>query len=293
MIGLIDGDILVYRIGYSSEDIPERLAWVRLRNYFEEITESLLLSGFTTYLTSSDKSNYRYQIAPDYKGNRTQPKPKHYDFLREQIESRIDFFNSIMVFGKEADDAIGIDASTYSNKKDFIIITVDKDLNQIPGWHYNFVKKKKFYVTKNQGMRYFYHQLLTGDTVDNISGIVGIGNVTADQLLSHCVSESQCFLVVKHIYDATNSTDQMIKRGQLLKIQTKPNEMWQPPEISSKDLSAGVDHLIKVDWRKSFEKFSKIQEKKKLLDMSQSECTSSIPANLDSICQTGSMSNEK
>ncbi len=287
MHGLIDGDILVYRIGYTSEDIPERLAWVRLRNYFEELTDSLILTGYKTYITSSDKSNYRYSIAPDYKGNRTQPKPKHYDFLREQIESRIDFFNSTMVFGKEADDAIGIDASAYSNKKDFIIITVDKDLNQIPGWHYNFVKKKKFYVTKDQGMRYFYHQLLTGDSVDNIRGIVGIGDVIADQLISNCISESQCFHVVKHIYDATNSTDQMIIRGQLLKIQTKPNELWQPPELSPNEINEGVDHLITVDWKKSFEKFSKIQEKKNALLMSQSECTLNTQVSSDSTCLTG------
>jgi hypothetical protein len=41
----------------------------------------------------------------------------------------------------------------------------------VAGWHYNFVKKDKYYVTAEEGMRFFYRQILTGDRADNIQGI--------------------------------------------------------------------------------------------------------------------------
>lgn len=286
MHALIDGDILVYRIGYSTEDVPERLAGVRLRDYFNEITESLLISSYTTYLTSTDKSNYRFQVDSTYKANRVQPKPRHYEYLRNTILND-PLFHSCLVSGKEADDRIGINASIYPSHRDYIVVSIDKDLKQIPGWHYDFVKKRKFYVTKKQAAKFLYYQLLVGDSADNVPGITGIGESIGTKLLAECADERDCYRVVREIYLDVCDIPSLIRRGQLLKIQQKDDEpLWQPPELSEEEIASGASHLIKVDWKKSFERYSKRRAKKDS-STSQLDSTLNTPPSSDSTSPIG------
>ena len=78
-IALIDGDILVYRIGFASEDESESIAMARCCEFLEDI---ILFNGFDEYqgfLTGG--GNFRKDVAKTapYKGNRKAAKPKHYD----------------------------------------------------------------------------------------------------------------------------------------------------------------------------------------------------------------------
>ena len=82
---LIDGDILVYRIGFASEDETEAIAISRCSEFLENL---ILFNGFEDYkgyLTGGD--NFRHEIAKTapYKGNRKAAKPKHYELLREYM----------------------------------------------------------------------------------------------------------------------------------------------------------------------------------------------------------------
>lgn len=286
MHGLIDADLLVYRIGYSTEDTTERLAGVRLKHYFESILERLLLSSHTAYITSNDKSNYRFTIDSSYKGNRTQPKPTHYEYLRSELVDN-PLYNCTVVSGCEADDQIGIDQSTRQRGSS-IIISIDKDLDQIPGWHYNFIKEKKYYVSKINGLRFFYKQLLMGDSSDNVDGITGIGKAMASDLIDGLDTESDMLGVVHHIYTTVGiPEEELVKRGVLLKIRTQENEsLWQLPESFSRLPESEVQRLIVVNWKKSFERYSKRQNSKNL-STNQSDSTSSIQVNSDSTNQIG------
>jgi hypothetical protein len=84
----------------------------------------------------------------------------------------------------EADDALGI-ALTDNNRNnvDCVLVSIDKDLLQVPGLHYNFVKKEFTRVSPYDGLRFFYKQCLIGDKADNIKGVEGIGEVKAERLL--------------------------------------------------------------------------------------------------------------
>ena len=104
---LIDGDILVYRIGFASENETESIAVARCSEFIEDL---ILFNGFGEYqgyLTG--KKNFRNEIAvtAPYKGNRKSAKPKHYQLLRDYMESAWAF---TMIEDQEADDAIGIAA---------------------------------------------------------------------------------------------------------------------------------------------------------------------------------------
>jgi imidazole glycerol phosphate synthase subunit HisF len=58
--------------------------------------------------------------------------------------------------GQEADDAIAIAATEYGDE--CIMASIDKDFDQVPGWHFNFVKNERYYITEEQGRLNFYTQ---------------------------------------------------------------------------------------------------------------------------------------
>lgn len=223
MKALIDGDILVYRIGFASEDENQSIAISRMAEFVEELVMMPGVGDYTGYLTGSN--NYRKEIAKEapYKGNRTAPKPQHYDLLREYLVKSWGFE---MIDGQEADDAIGI-AAYSMDEEDYMIFTIDKDLDMIRGWHYNFTKNDKYFVKEEDTLYTFYKQVLTGDRVDNIPGLKGIGPKKAEKILSGAVSEHELFSAVLAAYDG--NILRMTEMAQLLWIRRKEGEMWQPP----------------------------------------------------------------
>ena len=225
---LIDGDILVYRVGFSTnEPDEEKFAISRMGNFVDRLIRLEGIETYEGYLTG--KNNYRSEIATEqaYKGNRKDArKPVHYDSLREYLISKWGF---TVVDGQEADDAMGIKA--YELPEDSsCIMTIDKDLDMIRGWHYNFVKEDLYYVTEKEAIKNFYIQILTGDRVDNIPGIKGIGPVKARKILENCTTEKSLFKAVSEKYD--HDIDKLTERGRLLWIRRKEKQLWKPPNTS-------------------------------------------------------------
>jgi len=227
MKALIDGDILVYRVAFASQEENEAIAKARMSAFVEELVTPSDISSIEGYLTG--KGNYRNEVAvtATYKGNRKDvAKPVHYQFLRDYLEKEWGF---LMVTGQEADDAIGIKAYTMDDN-DYIIMTIDKDLDMIKGWHYNFVKKEKYFVKEEDTMRTFYKQVLTGDRTDNIEGLKGIGPVKAERILKECNTEIEMYEAVLKAYEGNE--ERVLENGQLLWIRREANQMWKPPSLS-------------------------------------------------------------
>jgi len=231
-IALIDADLLVYRVGFTTEEVDEAIARWRMDEVIHEsILKPLNAERYKCYITSSDHSNFRFQLFAQYKGNRVAPKPRHYEALRDHLRLA---HEAEVVFGEEADDRLGIDAA---KDPDNIICSIDKDLKQIPGRHFNFVKGELFEVSAFDGMRFFYIQLLTGDKpVDNIEGIHGIGPKKAEKILAGLETEQQMYDAVLEAYKKHYPSDyleRMLLAGRLLKIRTKEGEIWQLRESIS------------------------------------------------------------
>jgi hypothetical protein len=227
MKALIDGDILVYRIGFASENEPESIAMARCSEFIEDL---ILFNGFGEYqgyLTG--KTNFRNEIAvtAPYKGNRKSAKPKHYQFLRDYMESAWAF---TMIEDQEADDAIGI-AAYEMEVGEYCICSIDKDLDMLRGDHYNFVKDERYFITEEEGIKNFYKQLLMGDRVDNIIGIKGIGTVKAERLLKECKNENEMYLAILEAYDG--NAERVLENGRLLWIRRQHNQLWTPPSSLS------------------------------------------------------------
>jgi hypothetical protein len=228
MLALIDADIVCYRIGFASEDVSDRICVARCAEFMEELVIKPWVGDYQGYLTGSD--NYRKEIAvtAPYKGNRTQARPKHYDLIREYLEKA---WGCEVIQGQEADDAIGIRAYEFEDPEDYVIMSIDKDLNMIRGWHYNFIKDEKYLVNDDEAIKHFYTQILTGDRVDNIVGLKGVGPKKAEKILEDCTTEQEMYDAVLKAYD--NDEKRVLENGQLLWIRRKENQIWSPALFST------------------------------------------------------------
>lgn len=214
---IIDGDILPYSIGFAfnKEGDNLRVATIALNrrlNYIKEYIDERFKSAngsqikkISIYMSNDDVKNFRYDVAitQPYKENRVDSeKPKFYTKLREEL---IKNKYSIVVSGIEADDAMGIDAARNPGKS--IIVSMDKDLRMIPGWHWEmsddrhpfFVQDPGYLSLERRagyiqlfgtGTAWLYAQMLMGDKADNIPGLRGFGpKNTYDYLSRYNVNE--------------------------------------------------------------------------------------------------------
>jgi len=224
MIALIDSDSLLYRVGFSSEDEEEWIAKARLDETLTALVDDELNECTDHKFFISGSENFRFGIATThpYKGNRENIKrPKHLQALRDHIVQKWDASVSC---NKEADDDVCIAA--HANPKS-VICHIDKDLDQIPGSHYNYVKKQFYNIGKFEGLKKFYLQILTGDKIDNIIGLRGIGPVKAEKALKECYTELQLYNVCKEMY---NNIDRLHENAQLLHLLRHEDDQWMPPK---------------------------------------------------------------
>jgi len=179
-IAIIDADSIMYQIAYMQPS--PALCRKALDDKLKEImTNTGAISG-AVFIKGKD--NFRYEVDAAYKGNRK-------DTIEPEIKDRIDDLYeyckdfSIQSDGGEADDYCGIAAElALQDNKRYIVCHIDKDLDCIPGWHYNFRKDTLYYVEPEDGYRFLMMQILTGDATDNIQGLRGVGPKTAEKLIN-------------------------------------------------------------------------------------------------------------
>lgn len=224
MIALVDGDIICYRVGFTTEEEPWGIARARVDQMVDNISKASNSTEFIIYLSDERENNFRVKVDPQYKANRTKPPPK---WLQEIKKHLLDEWQANIAVGEEADDALGIQQTLYTEAgTESVICTIDKDLKQIPGRHYNFVTGEFSTVSRQEGIAYFYKQLLIGDRVDNITGIYGLGPVKSERIISACDSEYDMFDMVRSLY---NDDERLLRNGKLLYIRRKANEDWTFP----------------------------------------------------------------
>lgn len=190
------------------------------------------------YLTEGSEQ-YRFKIAmlKEYKGNsaRKKEKPPFFQFIKKYIEVE---YKASVATDCEADDLMSIEqfqlnevlvsegaeqgskeAKRFSKT---VIISKDKDLRMIPGWHFNpdIKNGEKFWVDmighlepkfdnerphiikelKGTGLKFFYAQMLMGDTTDNYGGLPMCGPTAAYKLLDKVKKPKQMHKIVLDAY---------------------------------------------------------------------------------------------
>ena len=221
---LIDADGIVWASSYFTEGFPDHIARANVNEVLETLFTDLNTQDYILYLTGN--TNFRYSIYPEYKAQRKdKPKPTNFAVCREHLET---YWKAYVSEGCEADDCIAIDHTARDYKS--LIVSVDKDFDQLQGWHYNPRKKERYLVSPNDATRFFYTQLLQGDTADNIKGCDGIGKTKAKRILDSGSNEQEWFGLVREAY---GNDDALAMNAKCLWLQRKPGEIWQWPEWAS------------------------------------------------------------
>lgn len=210
MIYLVDASVYVFRAWFS---IPDKMTgpdgqpvnalygYTRfLGDLLEQSRPGHIAVAFDISLTSS----YRNEIFPDYKANR-EPAPEE---LKRQFAACREVTEALGVpqyasERYEADDLIGSLAAFMRSKgNQSVIVTRDKDLAQLlrkGDVYWDYASDKRFAyedIEEHFGVRperIADFLALTGDKVDNIPGVPGIGKKTASVLLKHFASLDELY----------------------------------------------------------------------------------------------------
>lgn len=197
------------------------------------------------------KPNFRIELAKTkpYKGNRKEEKPFHYyNILAYLLRS----YDVVVSDGMEADDTMSVH-QIQAPPLSTVICTRDKDLRMIPGMHYGWPCGKQPQLgplevdevgsvelskqgIKGTGLAFFYSQLLTGDTVDNIPGLPKVGPKKALELLGGLDDPDEMFKAVVDLYKekiGDGWREYMLEQGQLLWMVRELDEeggpvLWNP-----------------------------------------------------------------
>jgi DNA polymerase-1 len=178
MLAIIDGDVLLYISIWGAETKEE--ARENFDSLFEAVLEGLFTTDYVMALGGPD--NFRFSIYSEYKANRKKSKstrPKWFLDLKSEIVN--DYEGCISTDNCEADDMVRIWANEC--KQNYVIVTIDKDLDCIEGLHYNPRKKEIHTVGAGYADYFYWKQLLMGDSVDNITGIPNIGPKKSEKML--------------------------------------------------------------------------------------------------------------
>ena len=203
MIALIDMDLVCYRTAAGAENDPVEIAISRMEELFYRILNIVKATEYKAFLSSN--TSFRKKLYPEYKANRTSPKPAHLLALQEYSQKELKA--EIAFEGLEADDMLAM-----HQNKETIICSLDKDMLQVEGEHFQWAiqggtlakrwEKPDTFITQTKlgGLRHFYTQCLTGDSNDNIKGVAGIGKTKAPKMLEFCEIEQEMFDVVREAY---------------------------------------------------------------------------------------------
>jgi len=224
---IIDGDVLLYMSIWGNDTLEE--AQDTFKEIFVDIQTATFSSDYVMALGGPD--NFRNDLYSEYKASKSRIKsksnrPEWFIDLKSWVVETME--GAVLSENCEADDMVRIwHLELDAVGKPYCVVTVDKDLDCCYGSHYNPRTKQIYHITKEYAMRFYYKQLLMGDSVDNIPGIRGIGPKKADKILEGIQGKLQLKQAVCCAYQEAygdSGFDHMLLNGKLLHIWRKIND---------------------------------------------------------------------
>lgn len=248
----VDGDILAYRTAAVCETHFEGACDAIIDSTLKRIATQSGISLMRIYLSGAD--NFRYEVGKTkpYKGNRaTMVHPQFLQHCKSYLETK---YNAIRVHGYEADDGIATDMTINGA----IHCGIDKDMLQIPGRHFNYVKAdeqklNEAWVTidEEDAQLILYRQILMGDNSDNVPGLPGVGEKKAEGYVTNAVeakeqAEQAYKMVVPAKLPGTDPLEYFKEQSTLITMVTNvplkfDNTVYIEPETAGFEAQEGED----------------------------------------------------
>ena len=183
-LGIVDFDSPIYRCSavHNDDEISglESAKLTLLRFVQENIVNPTRCDDYLFVITGENNFRHERAVSKPYKGQRQQDKPIHYLELRDWA---IEQFGCLVSSDCEADDYAVSCHTRYQGQS--VLIGMDKDNFQSPGWHFDYTKHIARYVSLAEAQYSLAYQLLRGDPGDNIPGLPGVGEAKAAAILDN------------------------------------------------------------------------------------------------------------
>ncbi len=218
---LVDGSGYIFRAFHAlppmntSHGLPTQAVYGFIRMLLKLLKD--VRPSHIAIVFDSPKRTFRDDLFADYKANRSEA-PNDLIVQIPYIHRAVAAFRikSLMIEGFEADDVIGTLAKRAA-KEDFVVtlITADKDFMQLVGPHVTLwdTMRDRRIGAREVRERFGVEpsalvdiQALTGDTIDNIKGVPGVGEKTAAALI-------QKFGGIKGLYENLDRIEESGIRG--------------------------------------------------------------------------------
>ena len=217
---LIDADVLYYQFAFRNQvDIDwdgdgelSTLSWedkalVDTHEFIEDL--KALLKADKVCLAESSRDNYRKYLWPDYKAHRKDSrKPEAFRAIKDWVTWGDHGYLVVSYPWLEGDDILGIWATTAPKGEESIIVSIDKDMETVPGKLYLWNKPDLGVREISEEQAYWNHmyQTLVGDSADGYKGCPGIGPVKATRILNE--TELALWDAVVDTYESKGLTEE-------------------------------------------------------------------------------------
>lgn len=196
---LVDGSGYIFRAFYalppmtSPAGVPVNAVY-GFTSMFLKLTNKIKCD-YSLVLFDAKRKNFRNEIFADYKGTRKDTPEElipQFPIIREAVDALN--LNHLEMEGYEADDLIATYAEQALEKGfEVVVVSADKDLMQLirPGVELYDPMKDKFFTPEDVKEKFGVYpdkvvdvQALSGDSIDNVPGVPGIGPKTAAELVN-------------------------------------------------------------------------------------------------------------
>ena len=207
---------------------------------------------YVCFLTPIRESkNFRSLIYSEYKAHRKDVrKPYHLDNAHKHV---LDRWRAILAVGEEADDTMSIyhcglnpfGFDTTFDSANTVLCSIDKDFNNVPGWHYNPRKDELYFVSEIEALRNFYFQIVAGDKADNVPRVKkGWREKETYEKLQKAETELELYdIILECVYTVMEkdlkdtdvlmheglAKDFILRNGQLVWLRRNAGELWALP----------------------------------------------------------------
>lgn len=196
---LVDGSGYIFRAFYALPPMTSPMgvpvnAVYGFTSMFLKLTNQIKCD-YSLVLFDAKRKNFRNDIFPDYKGTRKETPEDlipQFELIHQAVEALN--LNFLEMDGYEADDLIATYAQHALDKGyEVVVVSADKDLMQLirPGVELFDPMKDKFFTKEDVKEKFGVYpeqvvdvQSLSGDSIDNVPGIPGIGPKTAAELVN-------------------------------------------------------------------------------------------------------------
>lgn len=250
---LVDGDIITFHVATATMvetyhrdrdaytwEVDMELARSSVHERLDGLAQ--WMGATQTIVAFSSGKNFRKDLDPAYKVNRTGKKPLAYWAIVDYIKSK---FRTLMYPRCEADDVLGIQATLPENLAKFtpVIVSDDKDMLTVPSHHLRLKKSEDpelqgiFRITPERAEWFHFRQSLAGDHGDGYRGLEGVGPKKAEKIIGGFRGKAAWKAVVKAYKAAGLSENDALRNARLARIlqasefvQGKEQvKLWNPP----------------------------------------------------------------